>query len=156
MSFFSELIGNVIFMSGACGWCIAQILKTIIHLILNKEFVAERLVGSGGMPSCHSSTVCAFATASYLEYGAGSYEFAVALILAIIVMYDAMGVRRETGIQAKVLNEIMETFDKMGHKELSAQEKLKEFVGHTPFQVLVGALLGIAIALTLNLSIYNY
>jgi len=130
MNFFSELFGNAIFMSGACGWCIAQVLKTIIHMILNKEFVAERLVGSGGMPSCHSSTVCAFATASYLQYGAGSFEFAVSLILAIIVMYDAMGVRRETGIQARVLNEIIETFGKMGHKELSAQER------HASFQAL--------------------
>ena len=155
MNFFSELVGNVVFMSGACGWCVAQVLKTIIHLILNKEFVAERLVGSGGMPSCHSSTVCAFATACYLNYGAGSFEFGIALILAIIVMYDAMGVRRETGIQAKVLNEIIETFEKMGHKELSAQEKLKEFVGHTPFQVLIGALLGILIAIIINFLIYN-
>lgn len=155
MRFFSELLNNYIFMSGACGWCVAQLLKTIIHMILNKAFVAERLVGSGGMPSSHSATVCAFATASCHVYGAGSFEFAVSLILAIIVMYDAMGVRRETGIQAKVLNELMETFEKMGHKELSAQEKLKEFVGHTPIQVLMGALLGIAISIIMNFLIYK-
>jgi len=155
MNFFSELCGNAIFMSSACGWCVAQILKTIIHMILNKAFVAERLVGSGGMPSSHSATVCALATASYFVYGAGSFEFAISLILSIIVMHDARGVRRETGIQAKVLNELMETFEKMGHKELSAQEKLKEFVGHTPLQVLMGALLGIIIAIIMHFLIYN-
>lgn len=140
-------------MAGACGWCVAQVLKTIIHTILNKAFVAERLVGGGGMPSSHSATVCAFATASGYVYGPESFEFSISLILAIIVMYDAMGVRRETGIQAKVLNEIMETFEKMGHKELSAQEKLKEFVGHTPIQVLMGALLGITVSIIMNLLI---
>ncbi len=150
MSFFSELGGNIVFLSAASGWFIAQILKTLIHLFLNKKFVAERMVGSGGMPSSHSATVCALSTAACLEYGAGSFEFAISLILSLIVMYDAMGVRRETGIQAKVLNEIIETFEKMGHKELSAQDKLKEFVGHTPLQVLVGGALGIAIAFAMD------
>lgn len=150
MGFFSELGGNIVFLSAALGWLIAQILKTLIHLFLNKKFVAERLVGSGGMPSSHSATVCALSTAACLEYGAGSFEFAISLILSLIVMYDAMGVRRETGIQAKVLNEIIETFEKMGHKELSAQDKLKEFVGHTPLQVLVGGILGIVIAFIMD------
>lgn len=147
MDFFRELINNTVFMAAVSGWFIAQVLKTIIHLILHKKFVAERLVGSGGMPSSHSATVCALSTAACLEFGPGSFEFAVSLILSIIVMHDAMGVRRETGIQARVLNEIMETFERMGRSELSAQEKLKEFVGHTPLQVLIGALLGIGVAL---------
>lgn len=133
-------------MAAVSGWFVAQVLKTIIHLILNKKFVAERLVGSGGMPSSHSATVCALTTAACLEFGPGSFEFAISLILSIIVMHDAMGVRRETGIQARILNEIMETFEKMGRSELSAQDKLKELVGHTPLQVLIGALLGIAVA----------
>lgn len=147
MEFLRELVNNTVFMAAVSGWFIAQVLKTIIHLILNKKFVAERLVGSGGMPSSHSATVCALSTASCLEFGPGSFEFAVSLILSIIVMHDAMGVRRETGIQAKILNEIMETFERMGRSELSAQDKLKEFVGHTPLQVLIGALLGIGVAL---------
>lgn len=147
MQFFQELFSNTIFVSAALGWFIAQILKTIIHLGFTKEFVAERLVGSGGMPSSHSATVCALATATYYEYSASSYEFAIAAILAIIVMYDAMGVRRETGIQAKLLNDIMETFAAMGRSELTAYDKLKEFVGHTPLQVLAGAILGIFIAI---------
>ncbi|MBQ6696807.1 MAG: divergent PAP2 family protein [Lachnospiraceae bacterium] len=151
MNFFSQLFNNHIFIAAASGWCVAQILKTIIHLILTKEFVAERLFGSGGMPSSHSATVCALATATYFEYSAASFEFAIAAIFAIIVMYDARGVRRETGIQAKLLNDIIKTFEAMGRKELSAHDKLKEFVGHTPLQVLMGALLGIFISWLLYL-----
>lgn len=154
MEFIRELCNNAVFMSAVTGWFVAQVLKTIIYLILNRKFLAERLVGSGGMPSSHSATVCALATSACLEFGPGSFELAVSVILAIIVMHDAMGVRRETGIQAMILNEIMETFEKMGRSELSAQEKLKEFVGHTPLQVLIGALLGIAIALIMHFLIY--
>lgn len=146
MSFFQELFSNTIFLAAATGWLVAQILKTLIHLFLTKEFVAERLVGSGGMPSSHSSTVCSLATAACFEYGAGSFEFAISLFFAIVVMYDAMGVRRETGIQARLLNNMLKTFEDMGRSEISAHDKLKEFVGHTPLQVLMGALLGIAIA----------
>ncbi|MBQ2802474.1 MAG: divergent PAP2 family protein [Lachnospiraceae bacterium] len=146
MTNLQAFIGNKIFWTAAMGWLIAQILKTIIHLILTKEFVAERLVGSGGMPSCHSSTVCSLATASFYEFGAGSFEFAVSMMFAIVVMYDAMGVRRETGIQAKLLNDMLKTFEAMGRKELTAHDTLKEFVGHTPLQVLAGAILGICFA----------
>ncbi len=150
MIFFHELGSNLVFLSAASGWLIAQILKTLIHLLLTKSFKAERLVGSGGMPSSHSATVCALSTATCLQYGAGSFEFAISTIFAFIVMYDAMGVRRETGIQAKILNEMLATFEKMGHREISAQDKLKEFVGHTPIQVLVGGILGIVIAFSVR------
>lgn len=146
MSPLQELFGNTIFMVAAGSWLTAQVLKTIIHMILNRQFVAERMVGGGGMPSCHSATVCALATAVYQEYGMGSFEFAISLIMAIIVMYDAMGVRRETGIQAQLLNDIIKTFEDMGRSEISAHDKLQEFVGHTPLQVLIGAILGIFIA----------
>ena len=132
MTFFEQFFSNTIFLTAAFGWLVAQVLKTLIHL-----------VGSGGMPSSHSATVCALVTAVCYEYGAGSFEFAISLILAIIVMYDAMGVRRETGIQAQVLNEMLKVFEDMGRSEISAHDKLKEFVGHTPLQVLMGALLGI-------------
>lgn len=150
MEFLIDLWHNRIFMASVSGWLVAQVLKTIIHMWFNRRFVAERLVGSGGMPSSHSATVCALVTATGFEYGGGSFQFAIAAILAIIVMYDAMGVRRETGIQARVLNEMMEMFVKMG-KEMTVEEKLKEFVGHTPLQVLVGAILGILIALLMYL-----
>lgn len=146
MNFFAELFSNKIFLCAISGWVTAQILKTLIHLLFTKKFVAERLIGSGGMPSSHSSTVCALATSAGILYGASSFEFAISLIVAIIVMYDAMGVRRETGIQARILNEMLEIFADMG-SDMSAQDKLKEFVGHTPLQVVMGAILGIVIAL---------
>lgn len=145
MDFLQDVFQNKIFVSAALGWLVAQVLKTIIYLIINKRFVAERMVGGGGMPSSHSATVCALATAAGMRYGGGSFEFAVAAMFAIVVMYDAMGVRRETGIQAKVLNEMMELLTNMG-KKMSAEDKLKELVGHTPLQVLMGAILGILIA----------
>ncbi|MDE6674938.1 MAG: divergent PAP2 family protein [Acetatifactor sp.] len=147
MDFFTGLIQNKVFLAAALGWLVAQILKTLIHLFFTKKFVAERLVGSGGMPSSYSATVCALVTATYMEYGSASFAFAIALTVAIIVMYDAIGVRRETGIQAQLLNNIIKIFEDMGREELSAQDKLKEFVGHTPFQVLMGGILGILIAI---------
>lgn len=147
MNFFSDLGTNSIFLAAGWGWLSAQVIKTLLHLFLTKKFVAERLVGSGGMPSSHSATVCALATATCIEYSASSFEFAIAAILAIIVMYDAMGVRRETGIQAKLLNDMIKVFEDMGRPEISAHDKLKEFVGHTPLQVLMGALLGILVAI---------
>lgn len=143
----NTFFNNTIFFAAASGWMLAQILKTLIHMLFTKKFAADRLIGSGGMPSSHSATVCALATASCIKFGASSFEFAISLILALIVMYDAMGVRRETGIQAKLLNEILDIFAEMGREELTPDEKLKEFVGHTPLQVLAGALLGILIAI---------
>ena len=97
------------------------------------------------MPSSHSATVCALATAAFMRYGGASFEFAMATVFAIVTMYDAMGVRRETGRQGEVLNDIIEAFTKMG-KDLGPEKSLKELVGHTPLQVLVGAILGILIS----------
>ena len=142
MNFFSELIQNRILLSAVTGWTIAQVLKTLIHAWFTKDFVAERLVGGGGMPSSHSATVCALATATAIEYGAASFEFAMASVFALVVMYDAIGVRQETGKQAKVLNDMIELFTHMG-KNVDVEKQLKEFIGHTPLQVLCGAILGI-------------
>ena len=145
MSFFQELGANQVLVSASLGWLIAQILKTLIDLWYNRSFQAERLWGSGGMPSSHSSTVCAFAMSAALKYGVGSFQFAIGFIFAVVVMYDAMGVRRETGKQAKFFKfQDMEDF----------QDKLKEFVGHTPLQVLMGAILGIIIALVIDGTVY--
>lgn len=143
--FFIALTGNKLFISAAVGWVTAQLLKTMINTLMTREFNAERLVGSGGMPSSHSSTVCALATSAGMIYGPGSAEFAIACILAVIVMYDAMGVRRETGKQARLLNLMVSTF-KHEYKGLPEQ-LLKEYIGHTPLQVLAGAVLGIALAI---------
>ena len=150
MDFLNDVFQNTIFVSAALGWLIAQVLKTLIYLIINKRFVAERMVGGGGMPSSHSATVCALATAAGMKYGGGSFEFAISAMFAIVVMYDAMGVRRETGIQAKVQNEMMDLLTNMG-KEMSAEDRLKELVGHTPLQVLMGALLGVLIAVLIGM-----
>lgn len=150
MNYLNDLLSNTVLISAVSGWFVAQVLKTLIHLFMTRKFVAERLVGSGGMPSSHSATVCALATSIAIECGFASTEFAISLILAIIVMHDAMGVRRETGIQAKVLNEMLKLFEDMG-SDMPPQDKLKEFVGHTPLQVLIGAILGILIAILLSL-----
>ena len=152
MNYFNQIITNEILVSAVVGWLVAQILKTLIHLLITKKFVAERLVGTGGMPSSHSATVCGLATAVGINEGLGSVYFAIAVVFAIVVMYDALGVRRETGKQAKVINEMIELFANMGN-EMSAEERLKEFVGHSPFQVLVGALIGIGMAFLICYSI---
>ena len=146
MQFFHDLASNKIFLTAALGWLIAQVLKTIIHTFFTREFDPERLVGSGGMPSSHSATLVSLAAVTCFECGASSFEFAISAILAIVVMYDARGVRRETGKQAELLNDIIKIFEDMGRSEISAHDKLKEFVGHTPLQVVMGALLGLFIA----------
>lgn len=145
MSVLYELLHNPILIAPVCGWLIAQILKTIIHMFFTKKFTAERLIGGGGMPSSHSATVCALATAVLLKCGAGSALFAVSVIFAFVTMYDAMGVRRETGRQGEVLNDLIEAFQNMG-KDIGPEKALKELIGHSPLQVLVGGILGIAVA----------
>ena len=142
------MLGNQVLVSAVVGWTVAQVLKTLIDFALNKSFNAERLVGSGGMPSSHSATVCGLTTAAALKYGAGSFEFAISF-MAMVVMYDAVGVRQETGKQARLLNSILlENPLKLSSEVL--QQKLKEYVGHTPIQVVAGAILGIVLALVIN------
>ena len=99
-----------------------QVLKTILDIGLNHSFNPERLVGSGGMPSSHSSTVCSLATAAALRYGVGSFEFSISFILAMVVMYDAIGVRQETGKQARVLNRLLfDDFLKLGRRGITGK-----------------------------------
>ena len=139
------LTNNPVIDCGLLAWFLAQLIKVILEAVMTRRLDARLFVSSGGMPSSHSATVCGLATAVGIRYGGGSYEFAMAAILAIVVMHDAMGVRMETGRQGKVLNEMLEVFTNMG-KQISAEARLKEFVGHTPLQVLMGAILGIIIA----------
>ena len=125
MTIWNELLGNQVLISAVLGWTVAQFLKTVIDMVLNRSFNPERIFGSGGMPSSHSATVCALTTASGMKYGVGSFEFAVSFVLAMIVMYDAMGVRRETGKQAKLLNSVF--FENILNLDgVFLQEKLKE------------------------------
>ena len=149
MDFFKGLADNQVLISALVGWTVAQLLKTIIDLILNRSFSAERLVGSGGMPSSHSATVCGLTSAAGLVYGVSSFEFAISFVLASVVMYDAMGVRREAGKQAKLLNMILEQ-DSFRLTNEAFQQRLKELIGHTPLQVLAGAALGIAVAFAVD------
>lgn len=140
-----KLITNPFVLSGGAAWLIAQVVKTVIHAIINKKIVFERLIGDGGMPSAHSATVSSLCTFSLLHFGPDSHQFAVTLFLSIIVCHDAMGVRLETGKQAKLLNEMVELYETLSSKELP-EVKLKEFVGHTPIQVIAGILTGIIVA----------
>ena len=149
MEIWNEILGNQVLVCSVAGWTVAQVLKTIIDVVLNRSFNPERLFGSGGMPSSHSATVCALTTASGLKYGVGSFQFAISFVVAMVVMYDAMGVRRETGKQAKLLNSVF--FENILNLDgVLLQEKLKEYVGHTPLQVVAGAILGICLALVIN------
>ena len=142
MNWFIELITNPYMITGLSSWFIAQVLKTIIHAVINKKFCIERFFGDGGMPSGHSATVTSVAVLCGLSLGPASPEFAISTILAIIVCHDATGVRRETGKQAIVINEIIKAFDELSKEELP-EVKLKEFVGHTPIQVAAGILIGV-------------
>lgn len=145
MGFWDKLLSNEVLISAIIGWTVAQVLKTLIDFALNRSFSPERLVGSGGMPSSHSATVCGLTTASALCYGVDSFQFAISFVLAAVVMYDAIGVRQETGKQARLLNLIMEQ-DWFNLNDQEIQQRLKEFVGHTPLQVAAGAALGIILA----------
>lgn len=141
---------NRILLIALIAWIVTQAAKVIIYWIVNEKFVLERLFGDGGMPSGHSAVVASLATATGLQCGWDSPVFAVAAILAVIVMHDATGVRQETGKQAKVINDIVKMLEARGRGELTPAETLKEFVGHTGPQVLVGALGGIVIAVVMN------
>lgn len=149
MDFIIDLITNPYLLTGLGAWFIAQVMKTVIHAVINRKIVWERLVGDGGMPSGHSATVTSMAVFAALRCGANSYEFAIAGILAVIVCHDAMGVRLETGKQAEVILELIEAFEKLTEDEIPEQ-KLKTFVGHTPIQVLAGVALGVVVAIVMN------
>ena len=142
MNWFVELIQNPFFIVPLISWFSAQVLKVIINAAITKKLDWERLFGDGGMPSGHSATVSSLATMTLLTYGTGSFEFAMTGILAIIVCHDAMGVRLETGKQAQILNDIIETFN-LFTGDKNPEVKLNEFVGHTPVQVAAGIGLGI-------------
>ena len=146
MKVLQELLHNDILLAGILSWFVAQVIKTILYAVINKELDMTRLMGDGGMPSAHSATVTAVAAMTGLLCGFGSPLFALACILAIIVMHDAMGVRLETGKQAKLLNEMVTLLEALGQPKLSMEKKLKEFVGHTPSQAMAGMLLGIVVA----------
>ena len=141
MNWLVDLITNPFLVTGLTSWFYAQILKTILFLIINKKLDLGRMVGDGGMPSGHSATVTSMAVLIGLVYGLGSVEFAISAILAVIVCHDATGVRRETEKQAFIIDELVKAFEELAEDKLP-EVKLKKFVGHTPVQVMAGILLG--------------
>lgn len=146
MRYIQEILSNRVLWIGVIAWFAAQFMKVVFTAIIEKKWDFSRLFfGLGGMPSSHSSVVCSLATAVGIARGFYSVEFAMCTMLAFIVMTDAAGVRRSAGKQAALLNKIVQ--DMVAAGEWPTTEKLKEMLGHTPFQVIIGALLGVLIAL---------
>ena len=123
-------------------WFFIQLFKLLYDLVTTKKFNFKRILGAGGMPSSHSAVVTSLTTMIGLSQGANSPMFALAVIFSFIVMYDAAGVRRAAGKQAKLLNKIVQT---PGLSGVEVNEKLQEVLGHTPIQVIVGAVIGIIV-----------
>lgn len=145
----SEFFSTSILVTTIIAWFIAQVLKLILVFIKEKKVDFRRLIGSGGMPSSHASFVVSLATSVGLVEGFTSTLFAVCVVMAFVVMYDAAGVRRAAGHQARILNKLVEDWEKNNFE--NTEEKLKELLGHTPVEVFAGALLGICIALLRHL-----
>ncbi len=136
---------NNIIVASVCAWALAQFVKVLIGLIRKRQIDLRYFVSSGGMPSAHSATVSALATAVAMVEGIDSVAFGISVILAVIVMYDAAGVRQSVGRQSIILNRIIaELRDRRPIAEL--EHNLRVFIGHTPFQVIVGSAMGIILA----------
>lgn len=158
------LMANPILTVGVISWLAAQILKTIHYAVKYKTFDPERITGAGGMPSSHSALVVSVAIYTLRSQGFSSPAFALSMILAGVVIYDAMSVRYNAGLHAKELNRLRKVIDEMDDEisqlsgeedeeasELTERRDFKEFLGHTPLEVLAGSLLGIIIAMVFPL-----
>jgi uncharacterized protein len=142
------ILDNRALIAAVVAWAVAQLSKTVYELIRYRKLRFNRLVSPGGMPSSHSALVTGLAAATGRLAGIDSVSFAITFVLACIVMYDAAGVRRAVSIQARILNQMMdEAFQ--GHP--MAEKRLRELIGHTPTQVLVGGLLGVAVGILLTI-----
>ena len=137
----NELLANRIAQATFVSWAIAQVLKVLIELIWRRKLNLRLLTSAGGMPSSHSASVCALATAIAIREGAGSTLFVLSIVFAIVVMYDAAGVRLAASIQARILNQII---DELFQGHPISETRLRELIGHTPIEVFAGAVLGIA------------
>ncbi|MCI0475812.1 MAG: divergent PAP2 family protein [Anaerolineales bacterium] len=138
-----DFLGNRVLQATLFPWATAQILKVIIELIWHRKLNLRLLTSAGGMPSSHSAMVCGLATAIAIHDGAGSSAFALSIVLAMVVMYDAAGIRRWASIQARILNQII---DELFQGHPISEVRLREILGHTPIQVAAGAALGIVMA----------
>ncbi len=140
---FNQIWRNKVFMTVLSAWVIAQVIKVFIGVIRQKRFDFRWLVGTGGMPSSHAAGAACLATSVGIHSGFDSVYFALAAAFAIVVMFDAQGVRRATGKQARILNKITEDIYWQGRIR---ENRLRELIGHTPVEVLMGAILGVVIA----------
>jgi uncharacterized protein len=145
-----SLFDNRVLIAAFLAWALAQISKIFYELIRQRKLVISRLVSSGGMPSSHSALVTGMATATGRELGVVSPIFAIAVVLASIVLYDAAGVRRAVSIQARILNQMIE---EAFQGSPMAEKRLRELIGHTPVQVFVGALLGVGVGLLMTMTV---
>lgn len=144
----NPLLQNHVLVAAFLSWAIAQVSKTILGLFKQRKLIISRLVSSGGMPSSHSALVTGLATATGRQMGVSSPLFAVAVVLASIVMYDAAGVRRAVSIQARILNQMIE---EAFQGSPMAEKRLRELIGHTPIQVMAGGILGFCVGLLITL-----
>ena len=135
-----EILGNRVIQAAALAWAVAQALKVMLTLAISRRFDKSRVLGFGGMPSSHSAMACAMLMTIGFREGFSSSIFALAFCFSGVVMYDAAGVRRSTGKNAAVINQLMDMLSGNGYT--FDEKRLKELVGHTPIQVLAGALLG--------------
>ncbi len=155
------MVYNYVLAAGVVSWFLAQIIKTILNFIKFDKFNAERLIGAGGMPSSHTAMVVSALTAVGRTEGVGSTVFAVMFLLAAIVIYDAMGVRRAAGMHAKEINNIKKLIPDLINSSVSAikdgkkvkVKELQEYLGHTPLEVIGGAILGLAVALIVPVNL---
>ncbi|WP_350344674.1 divergent PAP2 family protein [Proteinivorax tanatarense] len=139
-----ELFQNKYFLIPVLAWAVAQAIKVILEILLTKKMDLNRFVGAGGMPSSHSAFVMSLTTVLAIDFGWDSPIVALSLAFALVIMYDAAGVRRAAGKQAKILNKIIDEMQQ-GNTLSDEKERLKELLGHTPIEVLAGALLGLII-----------
>ena len=146
MGFFNELFTNKAITIPFVAWLIAQLIKVTSSLVIDRKIDLSRIIGSGGMPSSHTSYVVALATVIGKNNGWDSMEFGIVCAFAIIVMHDAAGVRQAAGKHAKLLNSLVSTH--FPGDEFN--EKLKELLGHKPLEVIVGAIMGVTLGLLLG------
>ncbi len=137
------LTRNAILDCALLAWFVAQLIKVLLELVVNRHFDAKRFVTSGGMPSSHSSFVVAGTTALGRLYGIGNPLFALAVMLSAVVMYDACNVRRSAGDTALLVNQLLAHVEKLTAEDFA--DDLKIIMGHTPLQVAAGAILGILV-----------
>lgn len=152
MQDFGDIFHNQVLLVAISACLAAQMLKVVVELVKDGKVNIRSLVETGGMPSAHSAFVTSLATGVGQALGWASPEFAVAVVFAAIVMYDAAGVRQAAGKQARVLNQIIDEFFQGDHQ--FNEDRLKELLGHTPFQVIAGSALGIAISWLAGLATY--